>query len=127
MWCSKYGIYKYILLATSKPPETKTLKTKLHGLSPQAKLVPAFPDRGCHVVSVMDPYSHILGFLDRSRYFFFQVAPQLHSTRLSGPCNLRRQNSKFRRKLLFVALAPVMDLVNDSFKRIKNNEEMLKL
>jgi hypothetical protein len=24
--------------------------------------------RGCHVVSVTDPYSRILGFLDRSRY-----------------------------------------------------------
>jgi hypothetical protein len=29
------------------------------------------------MVSVMNPYGHILGFLDRSRYFFFQVAPQL--------------------------------------------------
>jgi hypothetical protein len=28
------------------------------------KLVPAFADRGCHVVSVMNPYGHILGFLD---------------------------------------------------------------
>jgi hypothetical protein len=26
-------------------------------------------DRGCHVVSVTDPYGRILGFLDRSRYF----------------------------------------------------------
>jgi hypothetical protein len=32
-----------------------------------------------HVVSVTDPYGRILGFLDRSRYFFFQVAPQLYS------------------------------------------------
>jgi hypothetical protein len=30
------------------------------------------------VVSLMDPYGRILGFLDRS-YFFFQVAPQLYS------------------------------------------------
>jgi hypothetical protein len=28
-----------------------------------------FADRGCHVVSVTDPYDHIIGFLDRSRYF----------------------------------------------------------
>jgi hypothetical protein len=34
---------------------------------------------GCHVVSVTDLYGHILGFLDRSHYFFFQVAPQLYS------------------------------------------------
>jgi hypothetical protein len=33
-----------------------------------------FADRGCHVVSVTDAYSHILDFLDRSRYFFFLVA-----------------------------------------------------
>jgi hypothetical protein len=44
-----------------------------------AKLLPTFADRGCHVVSVIDPYSRILGFLDRSRYVFFQVAPQLYS------------------------------------------------
>jgi hypothetical protein len=43
------------------------------------KLVPAFADRRCRVVSVTDPYSRVLGFLDRSRYFFFQVAPQLYS------------------------------------------------
>jgi hypothetical protein len=50
-----------------------------------AKLVPIFAARGCHVVSVTDPYGRILGFLDRSRFFFFQVALQLYSTRLSGP------------------------------------------
>jgi hypothetical protein len=44
-----------------------------------AKLVLTFADRGCHVVSVMDPYDRILGFLDRSNYFFFQVVPQLYS------------------------------------------------
>jgi hypothetical protein len=30
------------------------------------------------MVSVTDPYDRILDFLDRSRYFFFQVAPQLY-------------------------------------------------
>jgi hypothetical protein len=30
-----------------------------------AKLVANFEDRGCHVVSVTDPYGRILGFLDR--------------------------------------------------------------
>jgi hypothetical protein len=44
-----------------------------------ATLVLTFADRGCHVVSVTNPYGRILGFLDRSRYFFFQVAPQLYS------------------------------------------------
>jgi hypothetical protein len=39
-----------------------------------AKLVSTFADRGCHVVSVTDPYGRILGFLDRSRNFFFITA-----------------------------------------------------
>jgi hypothetical protein len=39
-----------------------------------------FADRRCHVVSVTNSYGRILGFLDRSRYyFFFEVAPQLCS------------------------------------------------
>jgi hypothetical protein len=44
-----------------------------------AKIVPTFAGRGCHVVSVTDPYGRILAFLGRSRYFSFQVAPQLYS------------------------------------------------
>jgi hypothetical protein len=44
-----------------------------------AKLVPTFADRGCCMVRTTDPYSRILGYLDRRRYFLFQVAPQLHS------------------------------------------------
>jgi hypothetical protein len=31
------------------------------------------------MVSVTDPFGRILGFLDRSRYFFFQVPPQFYS------------------------------------------------
>jgi hypothetical protein len=68
-----------------------SIQNKLRGLSPQAnytdratggmspKLVPTFADKGCRVVSVTDPHGRILGFLDRSRYYFFQVAPQLYS------------------------------------------------
>jgi hypothetical protein len=37
--------------------------------------MPTFAVRGWNVVSVKNPYGHIFGFLDRSRYFFFQVAP----------------------------------------------------
>jgi hypothetical protein len=61
-------------------------KKTLRGLSPRlsdrslsAKLVPPFADMECHVVSVTDPYGRILGSVDLSRYFFFKVAPQLHS------------------------------------------------
>jgi hypothetical protein len=38
-----------------------------------------FCGRGCPVVSATDPPGRILGFLDRSRYYFFRVAPQLSS------------------------------------------------
>jgi hypothetical protein len=37
------------------------------------------------MVSVTDPYGHILGFLDRSRYCFFQVASQSYSRGLVDP------------------------------------------
>jgi hypothetical protein len=49
------------------------------------------------VVSVTDPYGRLLGFLDRSRYFFFQVAPQLYSRGgvdpVPGPLLLRKSGS----------------------------------
>jgi hypothetical protein len=35
-------------------------------------------DRGCHVVSVTDPYGRILGILNRSRYFFKQLLSCTH-------------------------------------------------
>jgi hypothetical protein len=44
-----------------------------------AKSVSNSANRGCHVVRVTDPYARIFGFLDQSRYVFFQVAPQLYS------------------------------------------------
>jgi hypothetical protein len=56
-------------------------KTKLSGLSQRANYADRptaacrrshcqlFADRGCHVVSVTNPYARILGFLDRSFYF----------------------------------------------------------
>jgi hypothetical protein len=44
-----------------------------------AKLVPTFADRGCHVVSAANPQGRNFDLLDRSRYYFFQVAPQLSS------------------------------------------------
>jgi hypothetical protein len=49
-----------------------------------AKWLPTFADRGCHVVSVMDPYGRILGFLHRSRYFSISSSSVV-LTRLSGP------------------------------------------
>jgi hypothetical protein len=84
-WCRIYPsiwLSKYI-----NDFDIETKKTKLNSMACVrkwtilsdcrllAKLVPTSADRGYHMVSVTDPY----GFLDRSRYFFFQVAPQLYS------------------------------------------------
>jgi hypothetical protein len=42
-------------------------------------LVTTFADRWCRVVSAADSHGGILGFLEWSRYYFLQVAPQLYS------------------------------------------------
>jgi hypothetical protein len=59
-------------------PESATELYRLSNRRLSAKLVPTSADRGCHVVSGTDPYGRSLGFRDQSRYFFFQVAPQLY-------------------------------------------------
>jgi hypothetical protein len=43
------------------------------------RVMPTFADRGCCVVSATDPPVVSLGFLHRSCYYFFQVAPHLSS------------------------------------------------
>jgi hypothetical protein len=55
-----------------------TTDKELPRIHDREKLVPTFAGRGCHVVSVTNPYGRILGFLDRSHYYFFRVAPQLY-------------------------------------------------
>jgi hypothetical protein len=50
-----------------------------------AKLMPTFAAIGYHVVSVTDPYCRIFEFLDRSCYFFFQIAPRLYSRSWADP------------------------------------------
>jgi hypothetical protein len=60
-------------------PESASELYRLIDLHFSAKLVPTFVDWGCHVIGVTNPYDSILGFLGRSRYYFFQVAPQLYS------------------------------------------------
>jgi hypothetical protein len=49
------------------PSESELYQSSDRRLS--EKRLPTFADKGCHVVSVTDPYGRILGFLDRSRYF----------------------------------------------------------
>jgi hypothetical protein len=107
MWIMNYAfeidssamIYKYACLPSSIwgiynkqrkqhqtpwPESTNELYRLIdHRLS--AKLVPIFADRGCHVVSVTDPYGRSLGFIDRSRCFFLTSSSSVVLTRLSGP------------------------------------------
>jgi hypothetical protein len=64
--CLQTEEYEYETTPTERPP--------LDG-----EVIAKFAVRGCHVASVTDPYGRIFGFLDRSRYYFFQVAPQLYS------------------------------------------------
>jgi hypothetical protein len=75
--CSAKKYYKTNKLRGLSPQENNTDRSSDRRLS--AKLVSTFADRGCRVVSATDPHNRILGFLDRSRYYFFQVAPQLYS------------------------------------------------
>jgi hypothetical protein len=60
---------------TNKTKQTPWSASELYrpiDLRLSAKLVPTFADRGCHMVSVTDPYDRILGFIDRNRYFYFK-------------------------------------------------------
>jgi hypothetical protein len=101
--------------------EKHTLKAKLNSMvwvrlrtipterPPLVGGLPTFTDRGCHVVSVTDPYCRILGFLDRSRYFFLSSSSSVVLTRLSGPRSIsnvswmnglcRNVNIKYRRSV----------------------------
>jgi hypothetical protein len=52
-----------------EPPYSPRCYFLQESRSLSAKWLPTFADRGCHVVSVTDPYGRILGFLHRSLYF----------------------------------------------------------
>jgi hypothetical protein len=66
-----------------------------------AKLVPTFADGECYMMSTTDPYCLILDFLNWSRYYFFQVAPQLYSRgwedTVPDPLFLRKSGSSGNR------------------------------
>jgi hypothetical protein len=75
-------------LMFTKRSQQAITNNKLCGLTPRSnytdRATAACRRRGC-CVSTTDPYGRSLGFLDRSRYLFFQVAPQLHSRGWVGP------------------------------------------
>jgi hypothetical protein len=55
----------------------QTIATKLPSLVSEVSA--NLGGRGFRIVSATDPHSCSLDFLDRNRYYFFQVAPQLYS------------------------------------------------
>jgi hypothetical protein len=71
------GTYSYKKLNSVALVRERTVPTERPPLV--GEVVPTFADRGCCLVNVTIPPVVNLGFLDRSRYFFFQVAPQLSS------------------------------------------------
>jgi hypothetical protein len=75
----KYSVFNELELKKTQWPESASELYPPSDRRMSTKLVPTFADTGWHVVSVTDPCGRILGFLDRSRYFIFQVAPQLYS------------------------------------------------
>jgi hypothetical protein len=65
------SVYKHLICELKKTPWSESA-SELYRPSDRrlsAKWLPTFADRGCHVVSMTDPYGRILGFLDRSRFF----------------------------------------------------------
>jgi hypothetical protein len=64
----RLSINRYMEINIKTPwPEYASELYRLRDRRLSAKLVPAFADRGCHVVRAPDPYSRILGFLGRER------------------------------------------------------------
>jgi hypothetical protein len=64
--------FQYLLLKGKNKTAWSESASELYRPSDRrlsAKWLPTFADRGCHVVSVTDPYGHILRFLDNNRYF----------------------------------------------------------
>jgi hypothetical protein len=70
--CHTVGFFRPSSQQTNKQTPWSESASELHRPSERclsAKWLSTFADRGCHVVSVTDPYGSILAFLDRSRYF----------------------------------------------------------
>jgi hypothetical protein len=65
--------------------ESKLYKTIPSDRCLSAKLVLTFADRGCRVVSAMDPQDRFLDFLDPELLLFYSSSSTFILTRMSGP------------------------------------------
>jgi hypothetical protein len=70
-------VYVLSIVYVTLPPGIRPIAVGIN--NNKKKLVQTFADRGCRVVSATNPDDRFLGFLNRNRYSFFQVAPQLYS------------------------------------------------
>jgi hypothetical protein len=68
-----------------KWPESASELYQPSDLRLSARLVPIFADRRVSHSQCGQSYGRNLGFLGQSRYFFFQLAPQLYSRGWVGP------------------------------------------
>jgi hypothetical protein len=78
--------------------------------------MPTFADRGCHRVSVTDAYDRTLGFLDRSRYYFFHVAPQSLTVREEHRLEV------FENRVLRRIYGPKRDEVSGDWRKLHDEE-----
>jgi hypothetical protein len=65
-------------------PESASELYRPSDLCLSAKLVSTFADRGCNMISVMDPYGRIIAFLDRT-LLFLSSNSSVVVMRLNGP------------------------------------------
>jgi hypothetical protein len=80
IWAISYCGVHGLRLKTKTPwPESASELYPPSDRRLSAKLVSTFEDSGSHVIDAADQYDPNLGFLDRSSYLFYQVAPQLYS------------------------------------------------
>jgi hypothetical protein len=67
--CSSFESRTINYVETTPWPESASELYRPRESRLSEKLVLTFADRGCHVVSVKNPYGRILGFIDRSHHF----------------------------------------------------------
>jgi hypothetical protein len=80
LWCKRPGVNSLETKNKQTPwPQSVSELYRPSDRRLSAEFVTTFADIRCCVVSATDPYGSILGFLERIRYFFFQVAPHLYS------------------------------------------------
>jgi hypothetical protein len=84
-------------------------------------------DRGCHAVSVTDPYGRILGFLDPEMLLFLPSSLSVVLTRLSEPVPdpplVRKSGSAVNRTRTSGSVAGNSDHYTTNTVQLNNNDD----